>query len=140
MTNQQWLEKIQKRAEALVEKEVFVSCSALMRSLDASDEIEFYGDFEELHDDGQIKQYWIVSDFLHEKLYNVGAVVMEYKNLKIWGRTEASKLTLALGHINPSVDENLKKIARQLEHHDESLAWIENRSKKYYASKYGWNK
>ena len=90
MTNQQWLEKVEKRVEALVEKEVFVSCSALMRSLDASDEIEFYGDFQELHDDGQIKQYWIVSDFLHEKLYNVGAVVMEYKNLKIWGRTETA--------------------------------------------------
>lgn len=130
MTNEQWLEKVEKRVKALVEKEVFVSCSALMRSLDASDEIEFYGDHEWLHDEGQIKQYWIVSDFLHEKLYNVGAVVMEYKNLKIWGRAETA---LTESHA-------LKDIATQLEHHDESLAWIENRSKKYYASKYGWSK
>ncbi len=55
---------------------------------------------------------------------------MEYKNLKIWGRSETA---LTESHA-------LKDIATQLEHHDESLALIENDSKEYYASKYGWSK
>jgi len=84
-----------KIVDRLVWKEILTLANGLFEKLlnDSEyclyDEIEnFYYEYEnEEYEPKEVYQWWIVSDFLYERLQEVGEVVCDVEGVYFWGRT-----------------------------------------------------
>ena len=135
MSKKNWndlTEKEQKRVQSLVDNDVLHLCNELITTADV-DDLEFYDDYEHLYDDGvEIMQYFIVTDYLLKELNKIGAIVLEYKGLNIWGRTEYGQAL--------DMDKDLKKVAIKMEQIQQNFDDLQKENQDYLSNKYGFSK
>ena len=97
----------QLNVERIVEREVFTQCNQLIKRLSNIEWFEFENEYDsETDTHAEIFTFFIVSEWLFNKLRKVGAVVAEVEGLYIWGRCD----------FNQGLDMNsdLKEVARNI--------------------------
>ena len=99
----------QEFTERLVNNDVFTICNELI--LDADEYVEMDNSYDDETDEyKEIFVYYIVSEWLYEKLQNISACVTEYKGLYIWGRTDFGQ-GLDMNHELKQIAKNIIKEA-----------------------------
>ena len=97
----------QENVERIVNREVFTQCNQLIDTLSKTEYIEFENEYDsETDEHAEIFTFFIVSEWLYDKLRGVDAVTAEVEGLYIWGRCD----------FNQGLDMNsdLKEVARNI--------------------------
>tara|TARA_R110002050_G_scaffold296665_1_gene456942 strand:+ start:422 stop:778 length:357 start_codon:yes stop_codon:yes gene_type:complete len=82
--------KEQEFVETIINRDVLTLCNELMEYASVNnDYVEFTNEYIEEEDTyKEIYQYFIISEWLYEKLTEIGACVAEFKGFYIWGKTD----------------------------------------------------
>ena len=83
-------DKEQEFTESIINRDVLTLCNELVEyASENNDYIEFDNYYDEENDEYcEIFQYFIITDWLYEKLAEIGGCVTEFKGFYIWGRTD----------------------------------------------------
>ena len=101
-------DKEQEFTETIINRDVFTLCNELIEYASENDDyIEFDNSYDEENDTYyEIFQYFIITDWLHEKLAEIDACVTEFKGFYIWGRCDFGQ--------GMDMNSELKQVAKNI--------------------------
>jgi len=101
-------DKEQELTESIINRDVFTLCNELVTYASENDDyVEFTNEYIEEEDTyKEIYQYFIISEWLYDRLDSIGGCIAQFKGLYIWGKTDFGQ-SMQMNHELKTIAKNV---------------------------------
>ena len=100
-------DKEQEFTETIINRDVLYLCNELMTYASENDDyIEFDFIVDENDEYKEIYQYFIISEWLYDRLDSIGGCIAQFKGLYIWGKTDFGQ-SMQMNHELKTIAKNV---------------------------------
>jgi hypothetical protein len=113
-------EKEQNFVETIINRDVLYLCNELVEYASENDDyLEFDFIVDENDEYKEIYQYFIISEWLYDRLDSIGGCIAQFKGLYIWGKTDFGQ-SMQMNHELKTIAKNViyNNINQYLEEED----------------------